>query len=91
LDIDSDVGKADYLKHLTPPEQKHLVMIRTVLVTPTRLVIGPPQQEPSNSVTRRYKDKLDAIIRVQFSDEEDRLFVSVLAVLSRREIQLMPF
>jgi len=54
----------------------HLVMVRTVLVTPTRLVISPPQQEPSNSVTRRYKDKIDAVIRVQFADEEDKLFVS---------------
>jgi len=54
----------------------HIVMVRTVLVTPTRLVISPPQQEPSNSVTRRYADKIDAVIRVQFADEEDKLFVS---------------
>ena len=51
-------------------------MIRTVLVTPTRLLIGAPQQEPSNSVTRRYMDKIDGIVRVQFTDEEDRIFVS---------------
>jgi RNA-dependent RNA polymerase len=50
-------------------------MIRNVLVTPTRILIGPPQQEPSNSVTRRYADKLDGIARVTFTDEEDRLFV----------------
>jgi RNA-dependent RNA polymerase len=37
--------------------------------------MGPPQQEPSNSVTRRYADRLDGIIRVMFTDEEDRLFV----------------
>ena len=54
----------------------HLVMIRTVLVTPTRVLIGAPQREPSNSVTRRYADKLDGIIRVQFADEEDKLQVS---------------
>ena len=51
-------------------------MVRTVLVTPTRLVISAPQQEPSNSVTRRYADRIDGIIRVQFADEEDKLFVS---------------
>lgn len=51
-------------------------MIRTILVTPTRMLIGPPAQEPSNSVTRRYADRLDGVIRVQFADEEDRLFVS---------------
>lgn len=50
-------------------------MIRTVLVTPARLVISPPQQERSNSVTRRYADSIDGIIRVQFADEEDNLFV----------------
>ena len=61
----------------TPPSvQNHLVLIRTVLVTPTRILVGPPMQEPSNSVTRRYADKLDGIIRVQFTDEEDQLFVS---------------
>ena len=53
-------------------------MVRTILVTPTRLVISPPQQEPSNSVTRRYANKIDSIIRVQFSDEEDKLFVSII-------------
>jgi RNA-dependent RNA polymerase len=51
-------------------------MIRTVQVTPTRVLISPPQQEASNSVTRRYQDQLDAIIRVQFTDEENRLHVS---------------
>lgn len=54
-------------------------MIRTVLVTPTRVLVSPPQQEPSNSVTRRYHDKLDGIIRVQFADEEDKLFVSAVS------------
>lgn len=51
-------------------------MIRTVQVTPTRVLVGPPQPETSNSVTRRYADKLDAIIRVQFVDEGERLYVN---------------
>lgn len=59
-------------------------MVRTILVTPTRLVISPPQQEPSNSVTRKYADKIDSIIRVQFADEEDKLFVSGLARSTHR-------
>ncbi len=69
------VGKAAYLRRTPHSVLAHLVMIRAVLVTPTRILIGPPQQEPSNSVTRRYNDKLDGIIRVQFADEEDRLYV----------------
>lgn len=51
-------------------------MIRTVQITPTRVLVAPPMPETSNSVTRRYKDKLDAIIRVQFRDEGVRLHVS---------------
>ena len=70
------LGKASYLRRSDAPNRAHLVMVRTVLVTPTRLVISPPQPEPSNSVTRRYANKIDGIIRVQFADEEDKLFVS---------------
>lgn len=74
----TNIGKARYLRHVPPPQLAHLVMIRSVLITPTRVLIGPPQQEPSNSVTRKYADKLDGIVRVSFADEEDRLFVSCL-------------
>ena len=61
----------------------HLVLIRTILVTPTRVLIGAAQAEPSNSVTRRYSDKLDGIIRVQFSDEEEKLYVSLFETYAR--------
>ncbi|WVQ80184.1 hypothetical protein IAT38_002289 [Cryptococcus sp. DSM 104549] len=67
---------ASFLRRKAPYSQAHLALIRTVLITPTRLLIGPPQQEPSNSVTRKYSDKLDGIIRVQFTDEEDRMFIA---------------
>ncbi|OCF31540.1 RNA-dependent RNA polymerase 1 [Kwoniella heveanensis BCC8398] len=65
---------ASFLRRKEPPKLSHLVLIRTVLVTPTRVLVGPPQQEPQNSVTRKYKDRIDAVIRVQFADEEDKLF-----------------
>lgn len=81
-------AKAHFLRSTTPPSFHHLVMIRTVLVTPTRVLIGPPSQEPSNSVTRRYHDRLDGIIRVQFADEEDRLHVSSQPYLSKTAHQL---
>jgi RNA-dependent RNA polymerase len=86
-ELTPSLGKASFLRHVPPKCLDHLVMIRTVLVTPTRILIGPPQQEPSNSVTRRYSDKLDGIIRVQFADEEDALFVSgpLLRLLSLRK------
>ncbi|TYJ52353.1 hypothetical protein B9479_007047 [Cryptococcus floricola] len=67
---------AAFLRRRPPSEQTHLVLIRTVLVTPMRVLVGPPQYESSNSVTRKYSDKLDGIIRVQFSDEEDRIYVA---------------
>lgn len=75
------VGKAGFLRRTQSLALPHLVMIRTVLVTPTRALCGPLQQEPSNSVTRKYKDRLDGIIRVNFIDEEDRLFVSLRHLL----------
>jgi RNA-dependent RNA polymerase len=56
-------------------EINHVVMIRTIQVTPTRLLIGPPQQEASNTVTRKYSDNLDDIIRVQFVDEGERIHI----------------
>lgn len=58
-------------------------------MTPTRLVISPPQQEPSNSVTRRYAERIDSIIRVVFADEEDKLFVSRRSSLGLRELGLI--
>ncbi|WVR09516.1 hypothetical protein IAU60_006584 [Kwoniella sp. DSM 27419] len=67
---------AKCLRRKPPPNLDHLVLIRTVLVTPTRVLVGPRQHEPSNSVTRRYADRLDGIIRVQFTDEEDRLHIA---------------
>jgi RNA-dependent RNA polymerase len=77
VDKADQAGKASFLRREDPPELSHLVMIRNVLVTPTRVLIGPPQPEPSNSVTRRYHDRLDGIARVTFTDEEDRLWVSL--------------
>lgn len=65
----------------SPHETTHLVMIRSVLITPTRVLVGPKMQEPSNSVTRRYIDQLDGIIRVQFADEEDQLHVSQARIM----------
>lgn len=68
--------RSKLLQHVPEVRQvDHVVMIRTVQVTPTRLLIGPPQQEASNTVTRRYSDNLDDIIRVQFVDEGDRIHV----------------
>ncbi|OCF75911.1 RNA-dependent RNA polymerase 1 [Kwoniella mangroviensis CBS 8886] len=91
-----DVGEvvkktASYLRRKERPNLSHLVLIRTVQVTPTRVLIGPPQQESSNSVTRQYKDRLHGIIRVQFTDEEDRLYVGDLKQMDnlRPEVGIM--
>nr|XP_019011562.1 RNA-dependent RNA polymerase 1 [Kwoniella pini CBS 10737]OCF50343.1 RNA-dependent RNA polymerase 1 [Kwoniella pini CBS 10737] len=66
---------ASFLRQKKREISDHLVLVRTIQVTPTRLLIGPPQAEPSNSVTRKYADSIDGIIRVQFTDEEDKLYV----------------
>ena len=69
------------------PCPNDLVMFRTVLVTPTRLLISFPQQEPSNSVTRRYHDRLDVILRVVFTNEEEKLFLSFFGDLADGNVQ----
>lgn len=75
VEAKAESERAGFLRRTEQTVLSHLVKIRTAIVTPTRLLVGPLQPEPSNSVTRRYVDKIDAIIRVVFTDEEDRLFV----------------
>ncbi|WVQ72940.1 hypothetical protein IAR50_002502 [Cryptococcus sp. DSM 104548] len=72
---DKRLELAAFLRRRPVCTQPHQVLIRTVLVTPTRVLVEPPQHETSNSVTRKYSDKLDGLIRVQFTDEDDRLYL----------------
>lgn len=72
---DRVVEKARYIrrsKRLAEPA--HTIRIRRVTVTPTRVLLFPPEQETSNSVLRQFKDS-DCFIRVCFADEDDRIKV----------------
>ena len=46
--------------------EKHLVLIRRCLITPTRCILYPPALETSNSFLRANLDNLNHILRVQF-------------------------
>jgi RNA-dependent RNA polymerase len=53
----------------------HTIMIRRVTVTPTRILLFPPERETSNSVLRQFENT-DSFIRVSFADEDSRVKVS---------------
>jgi RNA-dependent RNA polymerase len=53
----------------------HVLRVYRVQITPTRVLLFPPEDETSNSVLRTF-GHVDRFLRVSFSDEEDNLFVS---------------
>lgn len=48
---------------------QHSCLIRRVLVTPTRLILYPPEPDTSNPVLQHYSSHHDRFLRVQFADE----------------------
>lgn len=54
----------------------HIVRIRRVYVTPSRILMFPPEPETGNSVLRAFKNA-DCFLRVTMTDEDDRLQVSL--------------
>lgn len=53
------------------PARKHVLHVYRVHITPTRLLLFPPEPETSNSVLRRF-GRVDHFLRVTFTDENDR-------------------
>jgi RNA-dependent RNA polymerase len=47
----------------------HCVMMRKVVITPTTMYMLTPSIETSNRVIRRFRDKKDNFLRIQFTDE----------------------
>ncbi|GBB88560.1 hypothetical protein RclHR1_01510011 [Rhizophagus clarus] len=47
----------------------HCVMMRKVVISPTTMYFLPPSMETSNRVIRRFRDKMDNFLRIQFVDE----------------------
>ena len=56
------------------PLSSHAVLVRRALVTPTRLLLCPPEQETSNYVLRNHPNHIDRFLRVQFADESEPMF-----------------
>lgn len=52
------------------PVKKHVLRVYRVHVTPTRLLLFPPEAETSNSVLRKF-GRVDHFLRVTFTDEND--------------------
>jgi hypothetical protein len=76
LFIAASTDKAKYIRRAKrTQEPAHTILIRRVTVTPTRVLLFPPERERSNSVLRKYVDH-DSFLRVTFADENDRLRVS---------------
>jgi len=51
----------------------YCVMIRKVVITPSKTVILPPTIETSDRIIRHYKDHREHFLRVQFTDENEKL------------------
>ncbi|KAL8286145.1 hypothetical protein RQP46_004633 [Phenoliferia psychrophenolica] len=57
------------------PPQSHMVFVAKVVVTPTRVLLFPPECQTSNAVLRAFPKQTEEgrFIRVQFWDEGNRL------------------
>ncbi|CAG8615328.1 5770_t:CDS:2 [Paraglomus brasilianum] len=49
------------------------VMMRKVVITPSKMYILPPTMEPSNRTIRYFEDHKERFLRVQFNDENGKL------------------
>lgn len=74
-DIDAIVAaRVDLFRHCRPAAAKiNVVHVAKIVVTPTRIMLFPPEPDQSNSVLRHFVDFADHFLRVQFNDEDDRL------------------
>ncbi|KAH8087827.1 RdRP-domain-containing protein [Cristinia sonorae] len=74
-DIQRDI-KA--VARLLAPEKipSHCFKIRRCLVTATRCLLNPPVTETSNDLLRRYADRIDLFMRIQFVDDRGDFPVS---------------
>ncbi|KAJ9118331.1 hypothetical protein QFC22_004244 [Naganishia vaughanmartiniae] len=75
LSVVTAIEKAKYIRQAKrTQEPAHTILIRRVAITPTRILLFPPERETSNSVLRQYADH-DSFLRVTFADVNDRLRV----------------
>ncbi|RIA90179.1 RNA dependent RNA polymerase-domain-containing protein [Glomus cerebriforme] len=65
LNSELNIMRASSVNYIPP----HCVMMRKVVITPTTMYILAPTMETSNRVIRRFRDKKDNFLRIQFADE----------------------
>jgi RNA-dependent RNA polymerase len=54
-------------------------LIRSVIITPSTMMLSTPYVEMTNRVIRRYKDHSDRFLRVRFQDDEHRGYARINA------------
>ncbi|KAK5654340.1 hypothetical protein OQA88_7249 [Cercophora sp. LCS_1] len=59
----------NYLPETSTRLPSHCILMRKVVVTPTKIYFNTPTAEMTNRVTRKYRTLTDNFIRVQFTDE----------------------
>lgn len=72
------IAKSRHLVKHQPGMSKpaHICKVYRCSVTPTRLLLFPPEEEVSNTILRKYEAYSDRFMRVTFTDEVDRVMVS---------------
>lgn len=68
--------RAKQLRSKVTKVEAHQVWIYRCMVTPTRILLFPAEQETSNDVLRRHRLHVDRFLRVQFTDEDDRIQIN---------------
>lgn len=58
---------------------ENCVLIRSVIVTPSAMILNTPYVEMTNRVIRRYKEHSDRFLRVRFEDDELRGYARIHA------------
>jgi RNA-dependent RNA polymerase len=54
-------------------------LIRSVIITPSTMILSTPYVEMTNRVVRRYKEHADRFLRVRFEDDEHRGYARINA------------
>lgn len=64
-------------RHRPPPVRPpYITKVYRCSITPTRLLLFPPEDDANNTVLRDYRAHSDRFLRVSFTDEDDNFYVS---------------
>lgn len=58
---------------------ENCVLVRSVIITPSTMMLSTPYVEMTNRVIRRYREHADRFLRVRFEDDEKRGYARISA------------